>query len=350
MILLFGPFPPPLNGLSVVTQAVYDRLKSSGISLLRMNTSSPSNKSGLYRLARVPTFIHSWYKLIHFGRNRILYIPLSGGLGQLYDIATLFLARILGMRCILHHHSMAYLFSTNLITKILCMVAGKNATHIVLCAVMKNALIEKYSCQNIILLSNLAFFPKEPIHRVRKELKTIAFLSNLTTEKGGWEVIDLAREIKNRGIPLQIVIGGPCLERELSQALRQAENEGVLRWRGPVYGEEKKLFWDEVDLFVFPSKYRNEAEPLVVWEALAAGIPVIASDRGCVHCQVGEAGRIIPKGHDFISEALEVLEEWRCEPAKYKDVVIVAEDRYRFNRANAEIQWKIFSNLFQQRM
>ena len=339
-VLIIGTFPPPLHGLSAVTQAVYVRLQSMGLPLVKVNTSPPTLKGGLYRLQRVPRVLNAWSQLVRFGRKQVLYIPLSGGWGQIYDIVTLLLARILGMQRILHHHSTAYLVRKRWIANTLFVIAGKDAVHIVLCDEMQSALFEKYKCQKIIPLSNLALFPMGEVQIARKQLQTVGFLSNLTAGKGGWEVIELARAIQERRWPLQIVVAGPCLEPDLAQALRQAEQEGILQWRGSVYREDKQRFWDDVDVFVFPTRYSNEAEPLVVWEALAVGVPVIAYDRGCIRWQVGLAGTIVPKEHDFAMDALEVLKEWMNNPAKYQNVVAMAYEQYHSMHYSAKTQWK----------
>ena len=49
---------------------------------------------------------------------------------------------------------------------------------------------------------------------------------------------------------------------------------------GPVYNEEKKQFFSDIDLLILPSI--NEAEPLVIYEAFSYGIPVVAFGVGCI--------------------------------------------------------------------
>lgn len=349
-LFILGAFPPPLHGLSAVTQAVYDRLESTGVPLCKLNTSPPTLKRGLYRFQRLPRLFSAWGRLARTGgRKQILYIPLSGGWGQFYDIGTLLLARILGMVVFLHHHSFSYLSSKRSITKILFTVAGQNAVHIVLCEKMQNALWEKYKCSKIIQLSNLALFPEKDNPRTKKQLQTVGFLSNLTAEKGGWEVIELAKSIQEKRLPLHVIVAGPCLEPDLKIALQHADQEGVLQWRGAVYGEEKKRFWNDTSVFIFPTQYHNEAEPLVVWEALAASVPVLAYDRGCISGQIGTAGKSIHRDKGFVVNALPVLESWLSNPKEYKKNVTASEERSYSMRREAEIQWKTFVKTLQKR-
>jgi glycosyltransferase involved in cell wall biosynthesis len=58
------------------------------------------------------------------------------------------------------------------------------------------------------------------------------------------------------------------------------------------------------DLFVLPSQW--EARALVVQEAMAAGVPVVATDTGGLHDLVGEAGLLVPVGDaDAVARAVE---------------------------------------------
>jgi glycosyltransferase involved in cell wall biosynthesis len=48
-------------------------------------------------------------------------------------------------------------------------------------------------------------------------------------------------------------------------------------------------FLAQVDVFLFPSRYRHEAQPLVILEAQAAGARVVATNVGCVSSMLRSA-------------------------------------------------------------
>ena len=60
------------------------------------------------------------------------------------------------------------------------------------------------------------------------------------------------------------------------------ESAHDVEYLGAVYDAQKERFYSQLDLFVFPTNYANEAEPLVIYEAMRQGVHVIACDRGSI--------------------------------------------------------------------
>ena len=99
--------------------------------------------------------------------------------------------------------------------------------------------------------------------------------------------------------------------------LDAAVANGCVFYDGPVYDRRKESFYDSIDVLVFPSRYANEAEPVVVIEALGAGAPVAAA-RGCVPSLIdGESGLLLdPSGAD-LSPAVQTIRGWTNNPAEF---------------------------------
>jgi glycosyltransferase involved in cell wall biosynthesis len=111
------------------------------------------------------------------------------------------------------------------------------------------------------------------------------FAGRLAVEKGIAYAIDAARE---SGVPLKVAGDGP-LEDELR---RQADGAPV-ELLGRVPAEEVKSLLDGAAMAVVPS-VSGDVMPFAALEAMAAGVPVVASDAGSLPEVLG-AEHCVPK-------------------------------------------------------
>ena len=114
-------------------------------------------------------------------------------------------------------------------------------------------------------------------YKIPKGDKIILYVGRLSKEKGVDVLIKAFSFIKDLNIKLYIVGGGPQ-EKIL---LRQAERLGLMdriKFLGHMHHSEIPNLMNVADLFVLPS--RSEGYPNVLLEALACGIPVLATDVG----------------------------------------------------------------------
>jgi glycosyltransferase involved in cell wall biosynthesis len=342
MILMVGVFPPPLGGMASVQQALYEMFTAEGLSVEKLSTSPVSLKQDIFsRLSRWSGVVHAWIRLLSARAGEdMLYMAPSGRWGQVYDLVSLCIARFMKLRCVLHHHNYDYLVAPSRLTAILMRIAGPGALHVALCDDMACRLRSLYGVQQTLVLSNVLFAKGEPLQRVEPRVRAMGFLSNLIREKGTDAVIELAAEIKKAELPLKVIVAGPCLDRDLTKMLEASVESGCLEWRGAVYGEEKKRFWQDIDVFVFPTRFSSEADPNVVWESLAAGVPLITFPRGCIAEQVGDAAVIVTLGDDFVARALETLQAWISSTDHYRRYAQNTGARYRAMKQQAAQQWQ----------
>lgn len=188
---MVGAFPPPVHGMSAVNTAMLRELGAMGNEPHVLDIAAPTLDRRLrFRLRRVLRCARGWVWML-LGRRRCkatLYMSVSGGFGQIYEIVFLLLARMRRMRVFLHHHCYAYLGAyAKWRMRILMWVAGSNATHVALCACMKDRLANLYPTRaTYVALSNawLVEHAAGGRGRDRAELSTVGFLSNISADKG----------------------------------------------------------------------------------------------------------------------------------------------------------------------
>ncbi|MCJ2051589.1 glycosyltransferase [Methylobacterium sp. J-070] len=144
----------------------------------------------------------------------------------------------------------------------------------------------------------------------------IAYVGRLTREKGADLVADAARAA---GLPALFIGAGP-LEAEL----RARPGVAVIGWQAP------EAVWEmlrtRARAVAAPSRW-YETGPLTVYEALAAGIPVVASDRSGAAEKVrhGQTGFVVAPGIAPLAAAFTALRDDACART------LGAEARARFH-------------------
>jgi glycosyltransferase involved in cell wall biosynthesis len=115
----------------------------------------------------------------------------------------------------------------------------------------------------------------------------VGALGRLTPQKGFDVLLEAVRLLTARGVALQVVIGGEGRER---QALERQAAGLPVRFAGFQDGPAALL--SQVDVVCVPS--RVEALPLVLVEAVSAGLPAVASDVGDVRLALDEVAVVVP--------------------------------------------------------
>ncbi|MBA3302091.1 MAG: glycosyltransferase family 4 protein [Thermoleophilaceae bacterium] len=146
--------------------------------------------------------------------------------------------------------------------------------------------------------------------RTRLRIGTIGAISHM---KGTDLFVDAARRLLARGGAHDFrIVGATSYALEVDWArdvLSGAESAGI-DWRESVDVRAELPEWD---LFVLPS--RRDAFPLVVLEAMAAGVPVVATRAGGIAEQLEGGGGVLVPSEDpvALADAIEALAQ---DPAR----------------------------------
>lgn len=112
----------------------------------------------------------------------------------------------------------------------------------------------------------------------------ILFLSNIEKTKGVLVLLDAVGHLAKKKLKFTLkLVGGivPSIpKKDLIKRLNKLK--GYVDYLGPIYGNEKYNILISSDIFVFPTYYTNEAFPLVLLEAMQAGLPIISTFEGAI--------------------------------------------------------------------
>jgi len=339
-VCIIGLFPPPIHGFAMVNDAMRNLIIKIDPNSNAFNLSSHSlNRTFINISRRFLKFLYLYPKYILFSilnRYHTLYIGISGGLGQFYDLLILSVARTTKQRIFIHHHSFSYIIKTNLLTSLIIKIAGKNALHIVLCDLMKDKLLtyrEKISC---ITLSNSVFSTYNDMGKTKnRQLKTIGYLGNISHEKGIALFFEVLDKLNNQESIIGI-IGGPFQDHNSEIFTRKKLIlQSNISYLGPIYGDDKDNFFNTIDVLLMPSLL-EEAEPLVIHEAMEKGIPVLAFGKGCIDEIIGsDSGNVIDINSNFTDTTVKQIIYWIKNPDNFNQIKIDTQNKFKNTKSRS---------------
>ncbi|HEY2463768.1 MAG TPA: glycosyltransferase family 4 protein [Steroidobacteraceae bacterium] len=292
-----GPLPPPVNGFSAVCAMMLDILKARMPVEVFNRAANPGARAiGVLQQLLRPL---KYFATCIGKRDTVLYLALSGGRGQLIDLSYVLVSKLLRRPIYIHHHSYAYINAPSRLNR--CFFAlVRNENHIVLSPKMGVSLSREYGLDPAMLrvVSNAAFYRADDARPVQSNEAAplhLGFLSNITFEKGVVEFFEVLAALERRGIEYRAHVAGPVAPEAQASFDKLLRSTAHVQYAGAVYGEDKERFYRQLDIFLFPTRYVNEAEPLVIYEAMRRGVHVIACDRGSIAEMLRDgAGLVLP--------------------------------------------------------
>jgi glycosyltransferase involved in cell wall biosynthesis len=360
--LLVGPLPSSVttSGQALCFQLLVEGLRARDIKPAVVDLgSSVVHQTGSTTWRRAAEYLVVFGKVARALCRRIsvVYVTIAQSrYGFFRDAVIIGFARVCGKNVVVHLHggnyASYYSAEPRLIQLLIRVTLRQTHAIVVLADSLRNcfafdpALREKTRVVKNSILSS-AYPAYRPNRTVRPDGEvTILYLSNLIESKGFIEVLYVLKFLHERErIPARAVFCGsfmanPSDDVKVRSAdhCRQLFGEkvvelGMTRWvsyRGTVSGEQKHRVLSESDFLVFPTRYNHEGQPVVLIEALAYGLPTIATDYRANSEMVvdGETGYLI----DWFDTALmaqRIATLWR-DPLAYARMS--ADARIRFER------------------
>lgn len=331
-VLALLMMPPPVHGASAINQKMVQHLEHCGIPVTVLNT-VPSRHArwfdgSIWKLQRALLIVRVFAQVVLRTRQlpNSVYIGISGGAGLLLDCVLALAIRRLRVPVVVHHHSFAYVSANSALFERFCsLLSARPVTHVVLCSEMGDQLCTRYpkliSPAQVHVLSNAVFFKGGSARPDSAQAITklrVGYISNITSEKGIYDVLALFSCCCEAGLQFEMTVAGPCADPLIRTEL-EAMSHGLepFTYLGAIYGESKQQFFQSLDVLVFPTRCANEAEPLVIYEAAEQGVPTVANARGCIASMVARCGGwAIADGSFFVKEAFLAICELQTDTVR----------------------------------
>lgn len=166
------------------------------------------------------------------------------------------------------------------------------------------------------------------------EVPTVLFVGVVCARKGVPELAEAGAALRARGLAFRLVViggQGPTPDPEYARVVAALTDTGQADAAvGPEYGEQVRARLRDSDVFVLPSYL--EGQPMAILEAMASGLPVVATAIGAVPTMIrdGVEGRVVEPGDiPALTEALaDVLESAQRRQAMGTAARKRAEERH----------------------
>ncbi|WP_417837190.1 glycosyltransferase family 4 protein [Thalassospira tepidiphila] len=304
-IIAMVQLPPPIHGAAQMNQFAIDALaKEFDLHVIEMRFARTVTEVNRFSVRKMWVVVWLLLRLVWaLPRAKALYICFApSGFAYYRDCLYVLLAKLSRLPSVLHLHGRGLAGRRrSKWSELLPRTVFKGQTVILLGESLR-AEIEGLDCKSAIIancLDDSAFVGPATKQWVPHDPIRLLWLSNLFQAKGIETLLAACEILRARGIPCHLTIAGAegdISKAELATLLEKYHVRAATTYLGPVSDTERQDAFENSDLFIFPSHYHNEAQPLVVLEAMAANVPVITSNIATLpeFVRDGETGRLCP--------------------------------------------------------
>ena len=332
------------------------------IKLLYKNFNKPSMRLEHFSLGKSP----NWYKgegrmnkytyfiiqffiffkfVFHLKRKDISMVHFFPSLSKSYLLRVFFLqmgACICGVKCVVHfrgwNSSLMSSISRNFLLNLIFRYIIENSFKILVLA--KDFKTEiRTSFPNIsdgkIIVTTTMVSPEK--YRIKRnysnEPNRLLFCGEIKKSKGIFLLISIMPNLIIDYPQLKLLVMGSGSNKELIQEIKFRKLESHVLFFGYLSENDKITVYKSSDIFVLPT-YHNEGFPNVIPEALASGLPIIATPVGGIKDSVGDGinGLILSSPQPSKTELLTKIKSLLDSKKQFKDMSLrnsnCAENRY----------------------
>lgn len=347
-LVVVGPLPPPIHGVTISTSLVLaNEPLRTRFDVHHLNTSDTRDLKNLghWDLRNVVLGLRALVQLMSLLRpnSGVLYLPISQNVPAfLRDSLLIRAASARGWRVAVHLRGGEFDLFYRQSSRLARFWIRRTLGHIDSIAVLGSALTKMFD--GLVPRGQIAVVtngtPNFESSSVARQPETVLFMGNLLRRKGVVESVEAGLRITALRPSAKFIFAGEwesdTLERELRK--RIVGHESQIAFLPPATGEEKRALLASAGVFLFPPR-EPEGQPRAVLEAMAAGLPVITTDRGALAETVvhGETGIVL--SHPRPDELVEQIALLLDDPARQAAMGLAAAQRHStlYSQARADL-------------
>ncbi len=357
-VLFIAPVPPPVHGVTICMAnllALRDTLPFELVHLDSRFTDNPLElgKFSLRKIWLLLGYLGRLLRLLLFGKIRYVVIPPTFYFQPFVkDAVFIWFARLLGKPVIGWIHNDFRLIESEMPgwkKRFASLTLNRLETLVLVGQSLRRHTPDWLDARRITTIPNGVADPPShrPANRSARSQPRLIYISQMNQAKGSQDLLDAAALLAAEGLHPEIhCYGRPAFETTqemIEVAFNEARAKGVnAQWLGPIYDDAKWAALAEADIFVFPSWH--EALPLAVLDAMAVGLPIVATNVGAVADALDgvQGGRLVePKQPIALAAA---LKEMLSNPAELEAMGHYNRQRYlqEFTREAYAQRWSTF--------
>jgi len=372
-IIMIGPFPPPINGMSLANNMLFEGLIKRGTIVKIIDTKTSTKRENLSSQGKISIrkVVASIFPLmkgtlrILFGKScDIVYItPAQNVNGYLKYVPFMWAARVRKIPYVIHIHGgyfrKMYDSTSGWKRKIIDKSLNGLAGAIVLgpsLRYMFEGLIpnEKiFVCENGV--EDEIFATEEEIkdkieHWKNDDTIRIVYLSNLLKTKGILDLLEAVKILKNEGKKVHLDVAG-AIEPEIRTEVEKyfSELKNVVTYHGVVNGQAKKKLLLDNYIFCLPSNHPlGEGQPISILEAMANGCAIVTTDHGGIKDIVLNSYGVFVEKENSRSTAHGIEEVFKSYEDYSYNAWMQAKDRFSYSSFVRRIE-AVFDSVLKNR-
>jgi glycosyltransferase involved in cell wall biosynthesis len=302
---LVSPLPPQLGGVASFAEWLLAHETEIGCRFVPFDLERPAEAPAggrfgareVLRQAALAARFAAWMRR----SPRVVHVCVSyTTTGLIRDLAYVALLRAAGRRVIAHVHGGSLAAGDASARARLVRLVSRLAAETVTIGPSSAAALASLGVEATWVMNPVRFAPRDQVRPGAREVFRVLFAGTYGGRKGTPDLLRAVRGTLDDGFAVELVLAGKEEYRGEEARLRSLAAEldlnGAVRFVGVLGGERLADLYEQADAFCLPSE--RDGVPMALLEAMAAGLPVVATRVGGIGDVVvdGETGALVAPG------------------------------------------------------